>query len=67
LENLVEQQPDIYAKELQHALFTAYDVEVDATTITRALRRQGFTRKKVCPISYDRRGPHDRLGFGNHR
>ncbi|KIJ91793.1 hypothetical protein K443DRAFT_75422, partial [Laccaria amethystina LaAM-08-1] len=47
LESLVEKQPDIYARELQHALFMAYDVEVDTTTITRALHRHGFTCKNI--------------------
>ncbi|KAF8805110.1 hypothetical protein BYT27DRAFT_7224881 [Phlegmacium glaucopus] len=47
LESLIEQRPDIYMKELQHALFVAYNVEVDGSNITRALHRRGFTRKKV--------------------
>ena len=48
LESLIEQRPDTYAKELQYALYTAYDVVVDVATITRALHNRGFTRKKVC-------------------
>ena len=47
LESLVEQRPDIYLKELQHALFVVYDVEVSNNTVNRALRNRGFTRKKV--------------------
>jgi hypothetical protein len=45
---LVERKPDIYAKELKHALYIAYGTDVDVATIIRALHRQGFTRKKVC-------------------
>ncbi|KAF8954675.1 Homeodomain-like protein [Flammula alnicola] len=47
LESLVERTPDIYGRELQYALFVAYNVDVDVSTITRALHRRGFTRKKV--------------------
>ncbi|KIJ92814.1 hypothetical protein K443DRAFT_67220, partial [Laccaria amethystina LaAM-08-1] len=47
LESLVEKQPDIYARELQHTLFMAYDVEVDTTTITRTLHRCGFSYKNI--------------------
>ena len=48
-------------QEMKNALFIAYNVEVDETTITRALRKRGFTRKKVfmttfllrdCDLSY---------------
>ncbi|KAF8803807.1 hypothetical protein BYT27DRAFT_7108568 [Phlegmacium glaucopus] len=46
LESLVERTPDIYGKELQYALFAAYNVDVDISTITRALHRRGFTRKQ---------------------
>jgi len=44
---LVEKQPDIYARELQHALFMAYDVEMDTTTITCMLHRHRFTCKNI--------------------
>ena len=47
LESLVEQTPDIYGRELQFALFVAYNVDVDVSTIMRALHRRGFTQKKV--------------------
>lgn len=47
MEGLIEQTPDIYGVELQHALFAAYNVDVDVSTITRALRRRGFTQKIV--------------------
>jgi len=47
LESLVEKRPDIMVQEMQNALYIAYNVEVDGTTITRALRKRGFTRKKV--------------------
>ncbi|KAF8811482.1 hypothetical protein BYT27DRAFT_7023783, partial [Phlegmacium glaucopus] len=47
LESLVEQTPDIYGRELQYALFVAYNVDVDVSTIIRTLHRRGFTRKKV--------------------
>ena len=47
MEGLVEQTPDIYGIELQYALFVAYNVDVDVSTITRALHRRGFTWKKV--------------------
>ena len=47
IESLVEQTPDIYGGELQYALFAAYNVDVDVSTIMRALRRRGFTQKKV--------------------
>jgi hypothetical protein len=52
LESLVEQTPDIYGRELQHALFVAYNIDVDVSTITRALHRRGFTRKKVGFFSF---------------
>jgi hypothetical protein len=45
---LVKKQLDIYARELQHALFMAYDVKVDTTTITCASHRHGFTRKNIA-------------------
>ena len=54
LENLVEQRSDIYMKELQHALFAAYNVEVDGSTITRALHRRGFTRKTITRPARER-------------
>ena len=47
LESLVEQRPDIYTRELKAALFKAYEVEVDGSTITQELHQCGFTRKKV--------------------
>ncbi|PPQ97475.1 hypothetical protein CVT26_002823 [Gymnopilus dilepis] len=54
LESLVEQQPDIYVHELQDALFKAYEKHVDGKTITRALRRQGLTRKTVTRPARER-------------
>jgi hypothetical protein len=39
--------PDIHRKELQYALFVAYNVDIEVSTITRVLYRRGFTRKKV--------------------
>ena len=47
LESVIERRPDAYAKELRHALFIAYNIDVNETTITRTLQRRGFTRKKV--------------------
>lgn len=43
---LVEQDPDITMRELQGALTDAEGVHVDETSLSRALRRLGFTYKK---------------------
>ncbi|KAF8055895.1 hypothetical protein FPV67DRAFT_1433604, partial [Lyophyllum atratum] len=37
LEGLVEHTPDIYLRELQNALFKAFEVDVDERTISRSL------------------------------
>lgn len=47
LESLVEKTPDIYGGELQYALLVAFNIDVDVSTIRRALHRRGFTYKKV--------------------
>jgi transposase len=43
---LVEQDPDITMRELQGALAEAEGVDVDETSLSRALRRLGLTYKK---------------------
>ncbi|KJA15353.1 hypothetical protein HYPSUDRAFT_149225, partial [Hypholoma sublateritium FD-334 SS-4] len=47
LKSLIERTLDIYISKLQHSLFIAYNLEVDAKTITWALYQCGFTQKKV--------------------
>lgn len=47
LESLVERTPDIYISELQEQLEGAYGIRVSPPTITRTLKRAGFSRKKV--------------------
>jgi hypothetical protein len=54
LKSLIEQRPDIYTRELKAALFKAYEVEVDGSTITRELHWRGFTRKKVTRPARER-------------
>lgn len=46
LQELVEQDPDITMPELKGALFEAEGVRVHETSLSRALRRLGFTYKK---------------------
>ncbi|KAI0313210.1 hypothetical protein OF83DRAFT_1044054, partial [Amylostereum chailletii] len=47
LEALIERTPDINFTELQHDLFLLCNVTVSLSTISRTLRRLGYTRKKV--------------------
>ena len=47
LRELVEQSPDITLCELRDALFMAEGVRVHHTSISKALRRLGFTYKKI--------------------
>ncbi|KAF9475006.1 hypothetical protein BDN70DRAFT_884224, partial [Pholiota conissans] len=42
----IEQRTNIFLSELQEALFIAHEVDIDTTTISRALYRKGYTRKK---------------------
>jgi hypothetical protein len=44
----VNNVPDIYLDELQMELHDAFGVNADKSTIWRALRRSGYTMKKVC-------------------
>ncbi|KAJ7720363.1 hypothetical protein B0H16DRAFT_1336110 [Mycena metata] len=44
---LVERTPDIYLVEMQAELRDVCNVETSLLTIWRALRRRGFTRKRV--------------------
>ncbi|KAJ7710629.1 hypothetical protein B0H17DRAFT_914253 [Mycena rosella] len=44
---LVERTPDIYLYEIQKELLEACDVEISLTSIWRALRHRGYTRKRV--------------------
>ncbi|KAJ2932106.1 hypothetical protein H1R20_g5000, partial [Candolleomyces eurysporus] len=46
-EGLIERTPDLYIFELQEQLEEAYGLHVDPTTISRSLKRAGFTRKKL--------------------
>ncbi|KAJ7664032.1 hypothetical protein DFH06DRAFT_986606, partial [Mycena polygramma] len=46
LVGLVERTPDIFLYELQAELLE-HDIEASLTSIWRALRRRGFTRKRV--------------------
>ena len=43
--------PDIYIDEMKELLESRVGIEVDDSTIWRALRRSGFTMKKVNPHS----------------
>ncbi|KAJ7661104.1 hypothetical protein B0H17DRAFT_953832 [Mycena rosella] len=45
---LVERTPDIYLYEIQAELEELCDVEASLVSIWRALRRRGYTRKRVC-------------------
>ena len=48
----VNDVPDIYLDELQMELKEAFGVSADKSTIWRALRRKGYTMKKVCNSIY---------------
>ncbi|OAX31033.1 hypothetical protein K503DRAFT_815713 [Rhizopogon vinicolor AM-OR11-026] len=47
LESCIERQPDILLTEMQDRLREICGVEVSISTISRTIRRRGFTRKKV--------------------
>ncbi|EPQ59948.1 Homeodomain-like protein [Gloeophyllum trabeum ATCC 11539] len=47
LESLIERRPDTYLSELQDSLLDACGISVDQRTISRTLKRRGFTRKVV--------------------
>lgn len=47
LESLLERTPDLYLRELQRDLMTNRGVHVSLGTISRTLKRRGFTRKKL--------------------
>ncbi|KAJ7649670.1 hypothetical protein FB45DRAFT_702708, partial [Roridomyces roridus] len=47
LEGLIERRPDSTASELRWGLFDGMRVNVDESTITRALHRHGYSYKKV--------------------
>ncbi|KAI0338144.1 hypothetical protein BDW22DRAFT_1338441 [Trametopsis cervina] len=48
LESLISRTPDLYLSELRDALLRTRGVEVSEQSISNALRRRGYTRKKVC-------------------
>ena len=47
LESLLERTPDLYLRELQKDLAVNREVCVGISTISRTLKRRGFTRKKL--------------------
>lgn len=49
---LVQRTPDIYLDELKQSLHENMGTDVSMSTIYRALRQAGFTRKIVRPLSY---------------
>jgi len=62
LESHIERRPDIYLHELRWELISNRRVEVDISTISRSLRRRGYTRKKLTRPAIER-DEDDRLGF----
>ncbi|KAK6997463.1 hypothetical protein R3P38DRAFT_3059166 [Favolaschia claudopus] len=44
---LLEHTPDMYLDEIQEALYTQHDLEVSLATISRTLKRLGFSSKKL--------------------
>ncbi|THU89010.1 hypothetical protein K435DRAFT_678765 [Dendrothele bispora CBS 962.96] len=51
LESLVERTPDITLFELQEELELKRGIWVGEDTISRTLKKRGWTRKKVCDLS----------------
>ncbi|KAF9490687.1 hypothetical protein BDN71DRAFT_1343785, partial [Pleurotus eryngii] len=47
IQGAVQYSPDVYLDELQEMLGGRLGVEVSLSTVWRALRRSGFTLKKV--------------------
>lgn len=47
LEELIEDTPDLYLSELRAMLWEHRGVDVSESTIHRALKRRGYTYKKV--------------------
>ncbi|KAG2747362.1 hypothetical protein P692DRAFT_201694009, partial [Suillus brevipes Sb2] len=62
LEACIERQPDILLTEMQDQLREICGFEVSIATISRTLRRRGFTRKKVTRPSVER-DEDDRAAF----
>ncbi|KZV78180.1 hypothetical protein EXIGLDRAFT_634497, partial [Exidia glandulosa HHB12029] len=51
----VEQKPDMMLFELRRELNSICGIDAGENTISRCLKRRGYTRKKVCgrfPLSY---------------
>ena len=55
LEGLVERQPDISLEELHNALAETINVHVSMQTVSRMLRRRGFSRKQASLVQWN---PH---------
>ncbi|KAJ7229030.1 hypothetical protein GGX14DRAFT_344831, partial [Mycena pura] len=51
---LLQQKPDMYRDELQLQLLLVYKVEISLPTLTRTLKRMGYTNKKVCYLTLTR-------------
>jgi len=58
---LLEHSPDLYLDEIQEQLFEMHDIDISLATITRTLKRLGYSNKKVslcilcciyCLLSY---------------
>jgi hypothetical protein len=49
LESCIERQPDIFLTEMQDQLQEICGVDISISTISRTIRRRGFTRKKIHP------------------
>ncbi|KAJ7131200.1 hypothetical protein C8R44DRAFT_580805, partial [Mycena epipterygia] len=50
----IERTPDMYLYEMQAELRELCDVDVSMLVIWRALRRRGFTRKRVSQVAAQR-------------
>ncbi|KAJ7257608.1 hypothetical protein C8J57DRAFT_954382, partial [Mycena rebaudengoi] len=50
----VQRTPDIYLREMQQELREACDVDASILAIWRALRRRGYTRKRVSRVAVQR-------------
>jgi transposase len=51
LEGLIERRPDSTASELCQGLYEGMQIDVNESTITRALRNRGYSFKKVCTLT----------------
>ena len=51
---LVADNPCLYLRELSQMIFTATNVRVSGSTICRALKKNGFTRKKAQQVARQR-------------